>query len=112
MKEKEMEKKLAKELNEKEIDKCIAIFKKVANFIAPPMGHRQRTVAQRSLMNSRHSHDRCKILEAVLLSSTADVSVPFNSLSNVFVSNDSVSLNCIELFSSSSFFVSLHNTLL
>ena len=112
LKEKEMEKKLAKELNEKEIDNCIAIFKKVANFIAPPMGHRQRTVAQRSLMNSRHSHDRCKILEAVLLSSTADVSVPFNSLSNVFVSNDSVSLNCIELFSSASFFVSLHNTLL
>jgi hypothetical protein len=78
LKEQEMKKKLAKKLNEKEIDNCIAIFKKVANFIAPPMGQRQRTVAQRSLLNSRHSHDRCKILEAVLLSSTADVSIPFN----------------------------------
>lgn len=66
------EKDLLNEKNKSYVNSCITAFKKVANFIQPPMGHRQRVVAQRVLLNSKNSHERCKIMEAILMSSKSD----------------------------------------
>ena len=63
--------KLKKEKNDAQQQIVLDIFKNVADHITPTLGHRQRVVAQRAILTSTSAHDRCKIMEGILLSATA-----------------------------------------
>ena len=71
LEDKKQKEEMKKVQNEQGQQKVIAIFKEVADHIHPNLGHRQRVVALRIIGSSTCAHDRCKIIEAILLSMDA-----------------------------------------